>query len=192
MTIKDEVRNILVLEAFAAEATRIAADKRASLNEAARRQLESEGVAPSWTLPGIAKVGLSFSKPATVVADAAKLTAWIIAKRPELTEQITRVRPADQAAFLVGLDTQDGVPVDRETGEIVPGIEVRPGGQPKSLNVIPDAEVKATLSGQVAQMLATAHPSVVGTTEAAPALPSDPWVAAGDPWAAFAPAGGES
>lgn len=189
MTIKDDVRNILVLEAFAAEATRIAADRRAALNETARRHLEAEGVAPSWTLPGIAKVGLSFSKPATVVADAAKLTAWIIAKRPELTEQITRVRPAEQAAFIAGLDTQDGVPVDRETGEIVPGVEVRPGGQPKSLNVVPDAEVKATLSGQVAQMLATAHPAIIGESAAAAVLPADPWVAAGDPWAAFTPGG---
>lgn len=189
MTIKDDVRNILILEAFATEATRIAATKRIALNEQARQQLETEGVAPSWTLPGVAKVGLSFTKQAAAVTDMVKLTDWMVAKHHDLTETIVQIRPTQLTRFLAELSTEDGVPVDKETGEIVPGITIRPGGQPKSLSVIPDPGVKVTISDQVAQMLATAHPAVTGAPDSAPTLPDSPWVAAGDPWAAFTPGG---
>lgn len=186
-TIADDVRNILILEAFATEATKLAAIRRRSLDERARKQLNEEGIAPSWELPNVAKVTLALTKQALFVADVDKLTAWMGARRPEAVEQVAQLKPG-AAAQLVGTLIIDGdVAVDPETGEIVPGIGVRKGGQPKSLSVVQADGVKAVVAAQVAQMLTTAHPAIAGPVEQ-PSAPDSPWVPAGDPWAAFTPA----
>lgn len=189
MSIADDARTILLLEAFADEAKRLAGERRASLSARARKQLAEDGIAPSWSLPEVAKVTLGTTKTAPYVADMAKLTAWVAAKHPVQMEQ--SVRPAFITGLLSGLAVEGDVAVDRATGEIVPGIGVRQGGLPANLSIKAEPGVKAELAGLVTQMLATAHPELTAGGEPALPAPDDPWLPSGDPFAAF-PARGES
>ena len=194
MNIAEETRNIIALEALADEAKRIAAGKRDALAIEARRQLTDSGVAPSWAVPEVAKVTLGLTKTAAFVADEAKLTAWMEARHPARVETTRQIRSPFLTQFLSGLAHEGEQAVDRETGEIVPGVAVRKGGQPASLSIKAEPEVKRTIAATVGLMLATAHPAIVGARE--PDLPAvaEPWIPAGDPFAAFpaAPAGGQS
>lgn len=188
MSIADDVRNILLLEAFADEAKRLAAERRNQIAGAARAQLEKDGVAPSWTLPNVAKVTLAVTKQAAYVADMAKLTAWVAARHPEELEHA--IRPSFVTQLLSNVAIEGEVGVDRSTGEIVPGIGVRLGGRPGNLSVRAEPGIKAELGVMVTQMLATTHPEITGPVEQ-PKAPDDPWLPTGDPFAAF-PARGES
>ena len=188
MSIADDAKTILLLEAFADEAKRLAAERRAGLSERARKQLLEDGIAPSWHLPKVAKVVLGVTKDAAYVADMAKLTAWVAAKHPEQMER--SVRPAFVSGLLAGLALEGDVAVDRVTGEIVPGIGVRQGGLPANLSIKAEPGVKAELAELVTQMLATAHPELSAGAKPAIPAPDDPWLPSGDPFAAF-PARGE-
>lgn len=190
MNIAEETRNIIALEALAEHATQLAKAKRAELDATARKQLAESGVAPSWAVPELAKVTLSLSKTATVVTDGAKLLAWMEARYPARVETIRRVREPFLTQFLKTLAVSGEQAVDRETGEIVPGVAVRKGGQPVHLSIKAEPQVKRDMAETVAALMASAHPAIVGAPE--PELPAveDPWVPAGDPFALF-PAGGE-
>lgn len=189
MSIADDVRAVLLLEAFADEAKAIAAQHRAALNERARRELDNDGIAPSWNLPAVAKVTLGVTKAAPFVADPAKFTAWVAARYPDEMEQA--IRSAFAARFLTSLAIEGDCAVDKETGEIVPGIGVRRGGLPANLTVKADPGIKAELAEFATQMLAAAHPAIGPAQEAPVCPPADPWIPSGDPFAAF-PARGES
>lgn len=186
MSIADDTRTILLLEAFADEARRLASERRAALTVRARKQLETEKIAPAWHLPQVAKVTLGVTKAAAFIADAAKFAAWVAARFPDQMEQT--IRPAFSDQLLKSLALEGESAVHLETGEIVPGIAVRKGGQPANLSVKPEPGIKHELAATVARMLATAHPEIVATDKALPA-PNDPWIPSGDPFAAF-PAGG--
>lgn len=187
MSIADDARTILMLEAFAEEAKRLAGERRVRLSERARKQLADDGIAPSWTLPEVAKVTLGTTKTAPYVADMAKLTAWVAAKHPSELEQTVR------AAFVTRLLGQvqicGEVVADPETGEIVPGIAVRKGGLPGNLSIKAEPGIKPAMAEMVTAMLATAHPAIAGPVEEAPPAPDDPWLPSGDPFAAFPPRG---
>lgn len=191
MSIADDAKTILLLESFAAEAKRLADERRAALAERARKQLESDGIAPTWRLPEVATVTLGVTKTAAFVADEAKLLAWVHAKHPGHLEEIVRVRPAFLAQLLAAVVVEGEVVADPETGEIVPGIGVRHGGRPDKLSIRAAAGVKAGMAELVAEMLATAHPAIAAPSADVPPAPNDPWIPAGDPFAAF-PARGES
>lgn len=188
MSIADDTKKVLLLEAFADEAKRIAAEHRAALTERARKQLAEDGIAPSWNLPQVAKVTLGVTKTAAYVSDAAKLARWVEFNHPDEMESV--VRGAFLARLLASVVVEGDVAVDKETGEIVPGIGVRRGGLPANLTIKPEAGVKQDLAGLVTQMLATAHPELTAGTEKELPAPDDPWLPSGDPFAAF-PARGE-
>lgn len=189
MSIADDAKTILLLEAFADEAKRLAGERRTRLAERARKQLAEDGIAPSWHLPAVAKVTLAVTKTALHVADERKLTEWVIARFPDETERTVKARFI--TALLGRLKVEGDVAVDPATGEIVPGIGVRQGGQPANLSVKAEPGVKDDLAGLVAQMLAAAHPEIAAPAETALPAPEDPWLPSGDPFAAF-PARGAS
>lgn len=188
MSIADDAKSILLLEAFADEAKRIAGQRRAALSERARKELLEDGIAPSWHLPKVAKVVLGVTKEAAYVADADKLTAWIASRHPH--QLVQTVRPAFVTHLVASVVVEGDVAVDKETGEIVPGIGVRHGGLPASLSIKAEPGVKAELAELVTQMLATAHPDLTAGTEPALPAPDDPWLPSGDPFAAFPARGG--
>lgn len=189
MNIAEETRNIIALEALAEHAKSLAAEKRAGIDAEARRQLTESGVAPSWAVPELAKVTLALSKTATVVTDTAKLTAWMEDRYPARVETIRRIREPFLTQFLKTLAVSGDQAVDRETGEIVPGVTVRKGGQPVHLSIKAEPEVKQAMAETVAALMASAHPAIVGAPQSELPAVADPWVPAGDPFALF-PAGG--
>lgn len=192
MTLADDTRAILVLEAFAAEATRIAAEKRAEIAQAARAQLARDGVAPSWTLPAIAKVTLGLTKEAVEVADAGKLLAWVAQRMPSEIEEILQVRPAYVRTLIAQVKTDGDLVFWPETGEIVPGLAVRPGGRPKGLTITAQPGIKAAIATGVSEMLGTAHAAITAPTAEAESVAAE--VGVGDPFALFPPttSGGEA
>ncbi len=188
MTLADDTRAILVLEAFAAEAKRLADAKRAELASAARAQLDRDGVAPSWTLPAIAKVTLGLTRETIEIADSDKLLAWVQQRNPAEVEQLSRVRPAYVNALLGQVKAEGDLVVWLETGEIVPGLTVRTGGKPKSLTITPQPGIKAAVAAGVAEMLGTAHAAITAPADTASAVDAE--IGAGDPFALFPPTGG--
>lgn len=189
MSIADDAKTILLLESFADEARRLAGERRAALAERARKQLETDGIAPTWRLPEVATVTLTVTKTAAYVADEAKLLDWVYAKHPNEIEEVVRVRSAFLGQLLASVVVEGDVVADPETGEIVPGIGVRHGGRPDKLSIRAAAGVKAGMAELVTQMLATAHPAIAAQAQDATPRPDDPWLPTGDPFAAFPPRG---
>ena len=189
MSIAEDAKSILMLEAFAEEAKRLAGERRLRLAERARKQLEDDGIAPSWTLPEVARVTLGTTKTAPYVTDIEKLTAWVAAKYPD--ELLTVIRPAFATRLLGMVRVCGDVVADPETGEIVPGVGVRQGGLPDKLSIRAEPGIKPAMAEMVTAMLATAHPAIAGPVEEAPKAPDDPWLPSGDPFAAFPPKAGE-
>lgn len=182
MNRSDTVRNILVLEQFAAEAKRLAGQHRDRLGAEARAELEQHGTAPTWRLPDIAQVVLPVSKQAVLVSDAALLQAWVQHHTPDEIEVVTtrRVRPGYVNALLGEVIADGEAVVWRQTGEVVPGLAVRAGGVPGSLSIKADPGVKAVVADQVAAMLGTAHSAITAVPDAGPVAVAGPWSATGD------------
>lgn len=134
------VQEILRLEAIAAAATDRARQHRAVLDAEARAELEQHGTAPSWRMPGIGSVALSMSREAAVVADAPALTAWVAERHPTEVEHV--VREAFRKTLLTRSTPAGDVVVDSETGEIIPGLGVRPGGTPRALTITPTRDAR--------------------------------------------------
>lgn len=148
MNRRERVEAVVRLEGIAAAATERAAQLRQDLETEARTELAEQGSAPSWRLPGLGTVTLAVTREAAYVADPAVFMAWVKARFPgEIVEQ---VRPSFQTALLAEVicdgeacECHDRVAVHPGTGEIVPGLAVRPGGLPRSLSFRMDRQVKA-------------------------------------------------
>lgn len=198
MSRADMVKNILVLEEFAAEAKKLAAVQRLQLDEQARKELAEHGTAPTWRMPEIAQVVLPLSKQKIEVSNPEQLLAWVQHRHPGEVETVTTT--AIRASFLTvltggsALKVDGDVVVDPDTGEIVPGLSVRKGGQPGTLRITAEPGVRAVVGAAVAEMLGTAHAAIAGPVVDGEALPEpeSSFAASGDPFALFPPVGGES
>lgn len=149
----DRVREVMRLEGLAQAAYRRAAGHRTELEREARTELEREGTAPSWRLPNIGTVALPLSKEAPVIADIDALAEWVQQRHPSEIEHRRQVRPAFQAALLQHVTCADGVVIDPETGEVIPGLAVRPGGVPKALTIVASRDAKAILAANADVLL---------------------------------------
>jgi hypothetical protein len=136
MTRAEITRQILTWEAVATRAQAVAAELRTQLADAARKELVEQGTAPTWRMPDLAVVTLPVSKPAVVVADQVALTQWAANHRPDEVE--LAIRPASLKALLRQVEADGDVVYLPGDGEIVPGLEPSPGGQPKSLMIRAD------------------------------------------------------
>lgn len=143
----DMTRQALIWDAVAVEARRRSGIYRDQLADAARTELAEQGVAPTWRLPDLATVTLPVSRETAYVADLEALTKWAAARHPAEMEET--LRPAFVAALLSRLATADGIAVDHETGEVIPGVGVRPGGQPGSLTIKATAAAKPVVAHAV-------------------------------------------
>lgn len=149
----DRVRDVLRLEGLAAAATARAADVRASLGEEARAELDREGTAPSWRMADIGTVALPLSKEAVVVVDADALVRWVKERYPEQIRTREEIWPGFQTYLLNNCVPLGDVAGDPETGEAVPGLAVRKGGEPKTLTITAAKDVKATFAAYGAVLL---------------------------------------
>ncbi len=139
----DLTKGVLLYEQLADAAKAKAAAFRRELETAATAEYEQQGMAPSWRLPLIGQVILPVSETAIVVTDEAALTKWVADRYPEQVEQVTRIRPAYAAGLTKRLAVDEGAVFDPQSGEAVPGVEVRQGGQPKALTIRPTADAKS-------------------------------------------------
>lgn len=153
MTRVERVQEILRLEGLADAAMKRAKEVRTALDTEARAELEQQGTAPSWRMPDIGTVALPLSKEAPVVSDIAALLTWCKERYPTEVVAVEQIRAAFQTALLGRVACAGDVVIDPTTGEIVPGMSVRPGGVAKSLSITPGAGVKAVFAAAGAQWL---------------------------------------
>lgn len=149
----DRVSHILQLEALAAAARARALVMRSDLADEATTELEREGAAPTWRLPEIGTVSMPLSKETVVVADPAALLAWCQERHPEQIRQVAEIYPAALTALLDRAVPDAGVVLDPATGEIIPGLAVRPGGVPGALTIRTERDAKAAYAAAGAHLL---------------------------------------
>lgn len=198
MSRADMVKNILVLEEFAAEAKKLAAAQRLLLDEQARTELAEQGTAATWRLADIATVVLPLSKQKIEVSNGDQLLGWVQHRHPGEVETVTTTRV--RASFITvltggtALKVDGDVVVDPDTGEIVPGLSVRKGGVPGTLRITAEPGVKAVVGAAVAEMLGTAHAAIAGPVVDGETLPetAPEFAASGDPFALFPPVAGDA
>jgi hypothetical protein len=114
---------------------------------------DAESTQATAKLPGGTKVAtVSYAggdgKTASVTNDAAFL-AWMIANHPEETEVVVR---GNAQKKILDYAKAAGRPIDRETGEIIPGIEIRDSRPYVSIRFRPggaDAVADAWLAGDL-------------------------------------------
>jgi hypothetical protein len=139
----DRLQEVLRLEGIATAARTRAADHRAALNAEACAEFEQHGTAPTWRLADLGTIILPVSKETPAVRDPAALVEWCRDRHPTEVETLAQIRPAFQHALLKRAQPDGDVVVDPVTGEIIPGLCVRPGGIPKALTIRPTPEAEA-------------------------------------------------
>lgn len=153
MNRSEMTRRVLLLETAAAELRARAASVRADLNADARAELAEQGMAPTWRWPDIGSVSLPISRESVVVDNEDTFLDWIRVTFPTEVERTERVRPAfftalSQTVTQVGEDV-----VHTGTGEIVPGLRIRPGGEPGSLSFRISAGAKAVAAEAAGRLI---------------------------------------
>lgn len=140
----DRAREVARLEALADAYKTVARERRAELDAEARAEWEANGCGVTWRMPDLGRVCLPLTEEAPWIADIDALLKWAKERHPENVETVEQVRAAFQKWLLDNVQiTEGGAVVDPETGEVVPGMAVREGGQPKALTVTLDRDVKA-------------------------------------------------
>jgi hypothetical protein len=113
----------------------------AELNADARAEFEEQGTASTWRIKGMATVPQAQTADAVVVVDEDKFLDWVQARHPTEVETVTHVRPAFRALVLGKLVKVAG-DVCHIDGEVVPGVEFKPGGEFIGISVTPTAAAK--------------------------------------------------
>jgi hypothetical protein len=129
----DGARYVTFWTAIAAEATARAAAVRNDLTAQAIDELERDGVAPTWRIPGLGTVPLALTSDTVAVTDPGAYLKWMKVAHPEEVETLVRVRPAYDEHFRKYL-AQRGHVVDDE-GTVIPGLEFRAGGRATGVSV---------------------------------------------------------
>lgn len=114
---------------------------REELNAAAQQELERDGIAPTWRVPGFGTVPLTLTAPSIEVTDPDAYLTWVAERHPDEIETVRRVRPSfDERIRRSALKRGD--PPSTPDGEAIPGLKFRPGGQPRGVQLRPDAQAK--------------------------------------------------
>jgi len=158
----EATRQVLLLEAAAAQLKDRAKSLRTGLDADARAELAEQGTAPTWRLD-IGTWSLPVSKEAVYVADEAALLEWVKsepAALSEVVETIERVKPWYVAELLRMARVVDGLAID-DDGTVIPGLAVRSGGQPQSLRFRPAGDAQA-VADQAADKLVSEVTAALG------------------------------
>jgi hypothetical protein len=137
----EATQQVLLLEAAAAQLRERAKAVRLELDADARHEFAEQGAAPTWRLADLGTWSLPVSKEAPYVADDAALTTWVKQRYP--SEIVEVINGAFFSALLKRLSPMGEVVMDPATGEIVPGLGVRPGGLAQSLRFKPNSDAMA-------------------------------------------------
>jgi hypothetical protein len=134
---------VVWLDAIAAKAKAERDRLREQLDADAYAEFREQGTAPTWRIPDVATVSASVSKQSVSVADEVAFAEWVTERYPDAVETVTRVRDSWRQAFLdrhVEVAGEDMA--DTATGEVVPGVKVRPGGRFLGVSIRASAEAK--------------------------------------------------
>lgn len=160
----EQTQAVIWLDQIAAAAKAKAAGLRADLEADARAEYEAQGAAPTWRIPDVATVSASVSHETVAVRDEVAFLKWVGARYPGEVEEIVRVHPGWQSAFLANAAVSGEAAADPATGEVVPGLVVRPGGRfaGVSIRASHDARVAFAAVAQQAllELAASAGPNV--------------------------------
>lgn len=149
----ERLQEVLRLDGIASAARNRAQEHRAALTDDARAEFEREGAAPTWRVADIGTITLPVSKEEPFVVNSTTFLAWCKERYPDQVEHIEQVRGAFQASLLAGAFVEEGDVVDGQSGEIVPGLAVRPGGLPRSLTIRATPEARAVFDAIGARLL---------------------------------------
>lgn len=149
----EHLQEVLRLEGLADAARQRAQDHRDALAADARDELDREGAAPTWRVSDIGTITLPVSQPTPFVHHPAAFLAWCKQRYPDAIEHIEQVRGSFQTALLAGALLEEGEVIDGGTGEVIPGVSVRPGGVPKALTIRATPEAKAVFAAIGARLL---------------------------------------
>lgn len=155
-------RRVLLLEAAAQQLTERARAIRDDLNADARAEYEEQGSAQTWRFD-IGTWSQGISKEAPTVDNPTTWAAWVKRRHPDAVVEV--VNPPFQKALLASLETLGEVVIEPDTGEIVPGLGVRPGGVPLSLRFKPSGDALA-VADQEAGVLVDQVAAALGITDA--------------------------
>jgi hypothetical protein len=131
---------------------------RENLNADARAEFVEQGCAPSWRLPGFT-VSTSLTSDVIAITDEAAFKAYVAERYPTEIETvtITRVRQAWQGGMFAKL-LAAGEPLSDDEGTVVPGLEFRPGGDFRSVSLLPKSATKLRLATVAAEIAAGTRP----------------------------------
>lgn len=149
----DLTRGVLLYEQLAAAARERAGALRAQLAEQAMAEYTAQGMAPTWRMPDVGTVVLPVSSQQVIVADEDKLIAYLAFRTPEAVESILRVNPHHLVRILNSAVAAGDVACDPQTGETIPGLAVRAGGEAGTLTFRPSADAKTVARMHAAAML---------------------------------------
>lgn len=158
-------------DALAAAVLERSAQLRAELRAEAVAELEANGGAPTWRYD-VGSVSLAVSKETVEIVDEQAFRKWVVERYPDKLVHTVTVSPAWQKTFLeqARRESDEEFVADPETGEVIPGVSLKPGGEPRSLTIRVESEAKQMLGFAAAaaleSMAALSGPVVVAELEA--------------------------
>jgi len=160
----ETITAVIWLDQIAAKAKEEAAKLRADLSADARAEFEEQGTPPTWRVPDVATVSASVTHAGIVVGDERALARWVMSRYPTEVEEVVQVRSAWRTHLLAIAQPSGDVATLPNTGEVIPGLTVRAGGEFAGVTVRATPAAKAVY-GEVAgvalrQLAATAGPSM--------------------------------
>ena len=151
LTITEKVTAKLWLDAIADAAGAASKQISAELAAAAKRHYETHGSLLSERIPDLARVTASASHEAVVVVNNDAFTRWVALRYPAAVYTETKVSPKWTEAFLKRAVRNGGKVFDDATDEMVPGVEVKPGGEFLGVAVSQKSKVATEMFARLAE-----------------------------------------
>lgn len=156
----EKIRQLLIWQQVKASAAAKESAIRDELTADARAEYAEQGTAPTWRLPDIGTVSLPVSKETVYVADEQAFLDWVCQFHSEEIETVTRVRPGFVTVLLAECRGDENGVVWMREGALVPGLAVRPGGQPQSLSFRPSAAAKEVAAAGAERLVESLEQSI--------------------------------
>jgi hypothetical protein len=138
---------------------------RNDLEAEAEEEFRTEGTAPTWRIRDVGTVVATVSRETVVVEKPAALVGWVQDRHPTEVVMVPTIRAAWLAGLLERAMPAGEVACDPETGEVIPGLGVRPGGVFKGIQIRAEASAKEALRAvaavKVKELVAHAEEPVV-------------------------------
>jgi hypothetical protein len=146
----EATRQVLLLEAARDQLDARAKALREGLNADAVAEYEEQGSAQTWRFE-LGTWSQGISKDAPVVEDPRSWVKWVKDRYP--AEVVEVVNPSFQKAVLSRLIAVGDEVLEPTTGEIVPGLGVRPGGRPLTMRFKPSGDALAVADQHAAKLV---------------------------------------